>query len=91
MDDKSQIYLDQILKKDVATLTESDIRFIRARRSYLKKYQLEEYEDILEPKETVSGDVVPYNELLKQAKALGYNGNRVKRVELEAYIKEHTV
>jgi len=56
MDSKSREYLDKILAKTIAELTREEKAFLRARRSYLRKSQLEEYADILNQtseKETV--------------------------------------
>ena len=50
MDQRSQEYLDAILKKEPETINESEKAFLRARRSYLKKAQLEEYDSVLNPK-----------------------------------------
>lgn len=50
MDPKSQEYLNTILTKEPKALSQDEVLFLRARRSYLKKAQLEEYEDILNPK-----------------------------------------
>lgn len=50
MDERSQERLNEILKKDPSLLTEEEIAFLRARSSYLKKIQLEEYQSILNPK-----------------------------------------
>lgn len=44
--------LDRILEIDVSELTPEEISFLRARRDYLKKDQLEEYDSVLNPKET---------------------------------------
>lgn len=49
MDPKSQEYFDQILAKEIETLNENEVKFLRARRSYLRKTQLEEYDSILNP------------------------------------------
>ena len=51
MDEKSQDYLNKILAKEPGSLSESEIGFLRARSSYLKKSQLEEYDGVLEPEE----------------------------------------
>ena len=67
MDQRSQEYFDKILKKEPETLTEDEIGFLRARQSYLKKAQIEEYDNILNPKvksqtsekETVKQDANP--------------------------------
>jgi len=52
MDQRTQEYFDSILKKEPIALNETEIKFLRARSSYLKKAQLEEYESVLYPKET---------------------------------------
>ena len=52
MDKRTQDYFDTILKKEPITLSEVEIKFLRARRSYLKKVQLEEYDNVLNPKQT---------------------------------------
>lgn len=44
--------LTRILDKDVSELTVDEIGFLRARRDYLKKSQLEEFDSVLNPKET---------------------------------------
>ena len=50
MNTEAQAVLNEILKKEPETLNENDIKFLKARRSYLKKAQLEEYDSILNPK-----------------------------------------
>ena len=50
MDKRTQEYFDKIIAKSPETLNANEIAFLRARRSYLKKAQLEEYRDILETK-----------------------------------------
>lgn len=50
MDQTSQEYFDKIVAKDPDTLSQQEIDFLRARRSYLKKVQLEEYDKVLNPK-----------------------------------------
>ena len=47
MDPRSKEILQEILEKPVAELNEEDKAFLRARRSYLKKSQLEEYDSII--------------------------------------------
>jgi hypothetical protein len=51
MDPASQEALNVILAKNPETLNEDDIEFLRARQSYLKKAQLDEYDGILNPVE----------------------------------------
>lgn len=50
MNPEAQAVLDEILKKDPQNLTTDDIEFLRARSSYLKKSQLDEYDSVLNPK-----------------------------------------
>ena len=50
MNKEAQEYLNKILAKTPETLNEYEIGFLRARSSYLKKAQLEEYESVLNPK-----------------------------------------
>ena len=50
MDPQSKEYLDKILAKDPDTLNEYEIKFLRARRDYLKKSQLDEYDSVINPK-----------------------------------------
>ena len=49
MDPRSQEYFDKILAKSIEELNEDEKGFLRARQSYLKKSQLAEYDDILNP------------------------------------------
>ena len=50
MDKRTQEYFDKLIAKSPESLTTEEIAFLRARRSYLKKAQLEEYDEILNPK-----------------------------------------
>lgn len=50
MNPEAQERLNKILAKTPEELNEQEILFLRARRSYLKKSQLEEYDSILNPK-----------------------------------------
>jgi len=50
MDERSQTRLDKILKLDPSEVSTEDAIFLRARRSYLKTSELEEYESILKTK-----------------------------------------
>jgi len=55
MDLKSKERFDKILEKPSTEFTKDEIAFLKARRAYLKKPQLEEYKNILiqTPKGTV--------------------------------------
>lgn len=50
MNPEAQAIFDEILKKEIDDLSEDDKIFLRARRSYLKKAQVEEYDSVLNPK-----------------------------------------
>ena len=68
MDPRSQERLDNILKKNPETLTIEEIGFLRARRSYLKKIQLEEYESVLNPVTSQTSDEETVNINAKKSK-----------------------
>jgi len=70
MDPKSQEYLNKILAKDPETLNHNEIVFLRARVSYLKAAQVEEYDSVLNPKvkvQTSQKETVKKNANTKQA------------------------
>lgn len=50
MNPEAQEVLNKILAKEPTVLTEDEAKFLRARRDYLKKSQLEEYVAVLNPK-----------------------------------------
>lgn len=53
MNPEAQDKLVEILRKNPSALTTEETAFLRARRSYLKESELEEYKDVLaEPKKT---------------------------------------
>lgn len=92
MNPEAQAYLDAILKKNPEELNHLELTFLRARRDYLKKSQLEEYKDVLFPnKEVHDGNKSDsYKELFEKAKGLGYTGRFAKAEVLEEYIKTHS-
>ena len=47
MNPEAQVRLDNILRKSPQSLTKEEADFLRARKSYLKPYHLEEYESVL--------------------------------------------
>ena len=49
MDPKSQETLDGIVKKTPESLNPDEVRFLRARRGYLNKAQLEEFDSVINP------------------------------------------
>jgi len=68
MDPKSKERLDKILTKNPDALTEDEIGFIKARRSYLKKIQIEEYESILKPVTSQTSDQETVNTHARKSK-----------------------
>ena len=92
MNPEAREELDRILGIEPSRLTFDERAFLRARRDYLKKSQAEEYAQVIKQEdqapEPVNEDFVSYDQLRKDAKALGFNGGRAKRPELEAFIAE---
>lgn len=50
MDERSKERLTKLVEKTPGELTKDDIGFLRARRSYLTKAQVAEFDDILNPR-----------------------------------------
>ena len=57
MNPTAQAYLDQVLLKSPENLSKDEIAFLRARKSYLKTSQIEEYSSVLETKPVVTQTV----------------------------------
>ena len=57
MNPEAQAVLDTILTKNPEELNPEEISFLRARSSYLKKFQLEEYDSVLTTKPPVTETV----------------------------------
>lgn len=89
MNPEAQEYLNEILKKEPEVLSYDEKAFLRARRGYLKKAQLEEYKEILENKEATPNNQESFQQLLARAKGMGFKGKRVKRSQLEEWIVAH--
>ena len=89
MNQEAQDVLNEILKKEPESLSFNDRAFLRARRSYLKKAQLEEYKSVLDENEVAPVEQESFQELLARAKGLGFTGKRVKRSVLQAWLNEH--
>jgi hypothetical protein len=90
MDQESKAYLDKTVLKEVYSLTDFEIAFIRARRDYLTPEQRIKFSSILKEKifdEKTGVSKDSYEEVLKQAKEKGYNGPRISRSKLEEYLK----
>lgn len=66
MDLRSQEYFDSILKKEPEALNQDEKTFLWARRGYLKKSQLEEYEDVIKPKEVKPKNQTSEKETVKE-------------------------
>lgn len=60
MNPEAQEELNKILAKEPETLNEEEIKFLRARSSYLKKAQLEEYDSVLNTKPLETETVKPH-------------------------------
>lgn len=96
MNPEAQERLDEILKISPQDLTPEQKAFLRARRTYLKESQEEEYAEVLNEKEEVveveenqlPENGLTYPQLLAKAKELGYTGGRIKRPELEKFVLE---
>lgn len=94
MNPEAQERLEELLKLDPASLNAEQKAFLRARRTYLKESQEEEYASVLDEKEVAVEEgnqegeqpAVSYPQLLARAKELGYTGGRVKRPVLEQFI-----
>ena len=84
MDSETQAFFDNILQKDITALTEGDIIFLRARRSYLNPEQEEKYKDFIKVEEKIS-----YKTLMEHAKGLGLKVRvGLKREQLEQMIAD---
>ena len=60
MDKRTQEYFDKLTAKSPESLTDEEKSFLRARNSYLKKAQLEEYQSVLETKPSITEPVKKY-------------------------------
>lgn len=58
MNPEAQDYLNTLLAKDPNDLSKDEVDFMRARRSYLKPLQLEEYEVVLKLNQTSKAETV---------------------------------
>lgn len=65
MNPEAQAVLDQILTKSPEELNQEEISFLRARSSYLKKFQLEEYDDVLKETKPPVTETVKKNAKVK--------------------------
>ena len=68
MDPRSQERLDSILTKNPSALTQEEVGFLRARRSYLKKIHLEEYESVLNSVSSQTSDEETVNTHAKKSR-----------------------
>ena len=88
MDDSSRKKFDEILKKEVLALTDSDIGFLKARQSYLTAIQKKVYASVL-TREPVVGQTPnlaksrSYRAMQREGAALGLHVVGVSREELE--------
>lgn len=71
MDQKSQEYLQSILQKNPRDLNQNEILFLKARRSYVKDSQLEEFKSVLfieESKDNQTSDEEKPNPVIQDGK-----------------------
>lgn len=88
MDNLTQKKLDQIVKKEVLALTDTDVAFLKARKSYLTEEQLETYKTVFskEPVEVVKPRLERsrgYRAMQRELSALGHHVVGVPKEELE--------
>lgn len=92
MDDTSKKKLDEITAKEPAALTEGDIVFLKARRSYLTADQLTRYAEVLgqsDEEEEKALNEMTRAELEDVAKELGLDPDEyAKKADLIAAIEE---
>ena len=89
MDEYSQKEFDRIIKLEIAALSESDKRFLRARQSYLSPKEKDIYQEILDASDEVqeSSSVYMSTRMLKQkAATLGIDHKGKSREEIELAI-----
>ena len=88
MNEQARKQLDEILAKQPEELSFDERAFLRARSSYLKKSQVEEYKEVLEAideKKPVQNELT-YKELLRKARELGFKGKPAKRPVLQEFV-----
>jgi hypothetical protein len=91
MNPEARAKLDEIVKKDLASLTVGDIEFLQARRSYLTPEQTIAYSSVLakpiSPEAPIADPKqIPYKELQRKAKAMNLPYVGVSREDLERSI-----
>lgn len=91
MNPEAREVLDKILQKNIAELTKEEIGFLQARRIYLTKKQKETLKEVLNKvlkpeKPQPDPNHIPYKELQRKAKSLGYPYVGIKREDLECCI-----
>jgi len=90
MNPEARKKLDEIVEKSLPALNEHDIRFLKARRSYLTPEQLEKFKEVLDKplREGKAKDplYISTKDLKKKAQALGINHRGKPREEIERAI-----
>lgn len=90
MNPEAKVVLKKILATGIKRLKGHEIAFLRARQSYLSKGQKKKFEKVLKgslkPKKPVRVKDIPYKELQRKAKSLGYPHVGVKREDLEVAV-----
>jgi len=100
MNEEAKVIFDKILRKSISSLTEWDIKFLKARRDYLNETQLGFYSVLFDGKpSTYASDSDPkevdpvvegpsYKELQAKAKELGLKYVGVKADKLKIMIEQ---
>jgi len=88
---EAQKALDNICIKEVHELTETDIGFLKARRSYLTSEMLQKYESILQdkPQAVDKTETLSYRDLQRHASSLGIKSVGKTYADLIKLVKEH--
>ena len=82
MDEQSKAVLAEITAKEPAALTESDVAFLRARRSYLTERELDVFAEVIgQPAEEAKADEAPKAKPFK----------KMNRAELEAELASREI
>lgn len=75
MNPEAEARLNEILKKAAENLTPEEIEFLAGRRDYVKKGQLEEFEDVLKKRDA---QVTKQNQTSEKSEAVKEHGKPQK-------------
>lgn len=89
MDERSALALKEILKKEIAALSENDIAILRARIAYLGSADLDKYQSVLfEESSEVETTGLTYHQLQEKGRLMGLPVSRVSKEKLLKMIEE---